>query len=142
VVKGKMYDYNGKVVLCRQDHLRTEHDPETVPALFSFYREDTGDLDWIVNESVEIGSIRTYNGIKYECIQAHMTLQGWEPDKTPALWKVYQEAPPVGAWSSGVAYKIGDQVTYLGHTYECRQAHTSISTWHPDVVPALWLLII
>lgn len=44
------------------------------------------------------------------------------------------------AWASGVTYKIGDVVTYNGAVYTCRMAHTSIVSWEPANVPALWLL--
>ncbi|MFB7947504.1 M28 family peptidase [Kitasatospora phosalacinea] len=43
-----------------------------------------------------------------------------------------------GTWAAGVAYNVGDQVTYNGVSYRCLQGHTSQSTWTPDVVPALW----
>ncbi|MFE1317353.1 M28 family peptidase [Kitasatospora phosalacinea] len=43
-----------------------------------------------------------------------------------------------GTWAAGVAYNVGDTVTYNGVSYRCLQAHTSQSTWTPDVVPALW----
>jgi len=42
------------------------------------------------------------------------------------------------SWGSGVAYAVGDEVRYEGEHYRCLQAHTSISSWAPDVVPALW----
>jgi beta-glucanase (GH16 family) len=48
---------------------------------------------------------------------------------------------PYPAWAPGVAYHIGDRVTYNGINYECRQAHTSIVTWEPPNTPALWLQI-
>ena len=40
----------------------------------------------------------------------------------------------------GVAYKVGDIVVYVpnGLKYQCLQAHTSISTWTPPAVLALW----
>ncbi|MFF0298548.1 M28 family peptidase [Kitasatospora sp. NPDC004614] len=41
-------------------------------------------------------------------------------------------------WAAGVNYNAGDVVTYNGVSYRCLQAHTSQSTWTPDVVPALW----
>lgn len=49
--------------------------------------------------------------------------------------------PPSGApaWRAGVAYAVGDLVSYAGRTYECRQAHTSLTGWEPPNVPALWL---
>lgn len=44
------------------------------------------------------------------------------------------------AWAPGVSYTAGTLVTYNGATYECRQAHTSLTGWEPSNVPALWLL--
>jgi len=46
---------------------------------------------------------------------------------------------PTTPWAPGVSYKIGDEVTYGGATYVCRQAHTSMTGWEPSIVPALWL---
>lgn len=43
-------------------------------------------------------------------------------------------------WAAGITYAVGDLVSYNGSTYECRQAHTSLTGWEPSVVPALWLL--
>jgi chitinase len=43
-----------------------------------------------------------------------------------------------GAWAAGVAYKVGDIVTYNGIRYKCIQAHTSLVGWEPPNVPALW----
>lgn len=53
-------------------------------------------------------------------------------------------APPAtsgpAAWEPGVAYSVGDEVTYSGSTYRCRQAHTSQADWTPSAVPALWVV--
>ncbi|MGG7176361.1 carbohydrate-binding protein [Clostridium paraputrificum] len=46
--------------------------------------------------------------------------------------------PSEQAWKSGVAYKLGDKVTYEGKTYECTFAHTSHEGWLPGTVPTLW----
>ena len=52
-------------------------------------------------------------------------------------------APPAAggsAWAPGVAYKAGDEVTYEGKRFTCRQAHSSIRSWEPSVFTlALWL---
>jgi len=45
------------------------------------------------------------------------------------------------AWAPGVAYTIGNRVSYGGLNYECRQSHTSIVSWEPPNTPALWLQI-
>ena len=45
-------------------------------------------------------------------------------------------------WSSNsVAYKVGDLVTYNGHTYKCIYAHTSNVAWTPDICFTLWTLV-
>lgn len=146
--QGDIYDYNGTLVMVRQSHTRTTHDPADVPALFVRYRPDAADvLDWIAGEQVYVGTRRVYEGVTYEVLQAHVTQADWTPDATPALWQEVVEEPPTGEWVAGVAYVgdntagagNGDVVTYQGHTYRCLQSHTSISTWTPTAVPALWL---
>ena len=42
------------------------------------------------------------------------------------------------AWTVGVAYVIGDIISYHGVLYEVIQAHTSQADWTPDTVPALF----
>ena len=44
----------------------------------------------------------------------------------------------VSEWEPGVAYEVGDQVSYDDTVYECIQAHTSQQGWEPPNVPALW----
>jgi len=129
------YNWNGQIVLCRQDHVRTNFTPDQTPALFSIYRENTDALQWIVGEQVKVGWFREYNGVRYECIQAHMTVEGQTPDVTPALWNVVQTS---NEWTVGVDYKVGDEIYYNGNTYKCLQAHTAQIGWEPDRVPALW----
>jgi chitinase len=48
-------------------------------------------------------------------------------------------SPSAPAWAPGVAYAVGQRVTYAGRTYQCRQAHTSMVGWEPPNVLALWL---
>ncbi|MFE5735943.1 dioxygenase family protein [Streptomyces celluloflavus] len=45
---------------------------------------------------------------------------------------------PGGTWAAGTDYRTGDQVTYAGTTYRCRQAHTARTGWEPPSAPALW----
>jgi hypothetical protein len=45
------------------------------------------------------------------------------------------------AWAVGVAYHVGDYVTYSGSDYRCLQAHTSQSDWTPPAAPSLWQLV-
>jgi hypothetical protein len=135
---GAVYQHGGSVVMVRQAHYRTEHDPATAPALFWTVNSST---DWIAGERVEIGTRRTYDGRAWECIQAHTTQADWMPPNAPALWAEVVEEPTTAEWTAGVAYKVGDEVTYQGKLYRCRQAHTAIVTWEPPKVLALWLPI-
>jgi hypothetical protein len=138
--QGAIYQHGDRCVVVRQAHTRTEHDPASVPALFMVYREDAADeLAWVAGEQVYVGTRRSYAGVLYTCLQAHVTEPGWTPDKTPALWSVVQTEPTTDEWQAGVAYNIGDVVTYDGKTYECRQAHTAQVGWEPPKVLALWL---
>ena len=134
-------DSTGKVVICVQTHNRTEHPVETIPALFSFFRENSDDLLWIENEYVELGWKRWYNGVQYEVIQKHQTLLTWTPVNTIGiLWKSL--APATQDWAVGVAYNVNDMVIYLGKNYQCLQAHTSIASWNPvATLNVLWKLI-
>ncbi|GAA2362893.1 chitinase [Catellatospora methionotrophica] len=45
------------------------------------------------------------------------------------------------AWAPNTAYAAGARVTYGGRSYQCRQAHTSITGWEPPNVGALWLAL-
>lgn len=44
-------------------------------------------------------------------------------------------------WEVEHAYSIGDRVKYHDILYKCVQAHTSQSSWTPDITPALWTMV-
>ena len=136
---GAIYGYGGGLVIVRQTHTRTQHDPGDVQALFSVYRADaTAPLEWVANEKVLVGTRRIFGGKLWEAVLAHTTQADWQPNATPALWREVVEAPPTADWKAGVAYKVGDVVLYQGANYQCLQAHTSQAGWMPSAVPALW----
>lgn len=74
-------------------------------------------LSWEIGISYKEKNIRRYNDNLYKCLQEHVSQDGWEPDKTPSLWKKigdptveYPEwSQPVGA---GDAYMNGDKVSF------------------------------
>ena len=41
---------------------------------------------WAAGTYYAVGSVVTYGGASYRCIQAHTALVGWEPPNVPALW--------------------------------------------------------
>ena len=42
---------------------------------------------WQPWTAYRVGDLVTYNGVVYQCIQAHTSQPGWEPPNTPALWQ-------------------------------------------------------
>lgn len=44
-------------------------------------------------------------------------------------------------WTTDTAYEVGDVRRYGEKLYRCLTAHTSQSTWQPDVSPSLWVRI-
>ncbi|MGN9809807.1 lytic polysaccharide monooxygenase [Micromonospora sp. BQ11] len=60
------------------------------------------------------------------------------PAPTPTAAPTTPPPAPGGTWTAGRAYQVGDQVTYGGSSYRCRQAHTAIAGWEPPYTPALW----
>lgn len=80
------------------------------------------------------GALVTFNGGTYKNVSgAWLTAS---PAAYPLGWA--NQAPATQAWKAGVAYKVGNLVTYAGKTYQCAQAHTSQTGWEPTAVPALW----
>ena len=139
VAKG-IYSYEGGLVICRQDHTRTEHLPSEVPALFSVYRGDAEGMAWIANEPVKAGNVRVYDGKTYTCLQPHTTQVDWTPALTVGtLWKL--TAPPVGEWvqpGSTNPYMLGDRVLFGGKVYESK---INNNVWSPSAYPAGWKLV-
>lgn len=41
-------------------------------------------------------------------------------------------------WVAEHDYAVGDRIKYQGILYRCVQAHTSQTSWSPDLTPALW----
>lgn len=42
------------------------------------------------------------------------------------------------SWKTDTTYSIGDRVRYEETLYKCIQAHTSQTSWTPNITPALW----
>ncbi|MFC4531329.1 glycosyl hydrolase family 18 protein [Sphaerisporangium dianthi] len=41
---------------------------------------------WAPNTAYTVGTVVTYQGVDYRCVQSHTSLVGWEPPIVPALW--------------------------------------------------------
>lgn len=85
---------------------------------------------WRVGETVAQGDRRYYPGTErlYKAAQGHTTQEGWEPDKTPALWTVIDAAhegtedDPIPA-ARGMEYIYGKYYTDPedGKLYRCER---------------------
>ena len=49
--------------------------------------------EWAPGVAYSVGTLATYQGPTYRCIQAHTSLEGWEPPKVPALWQLESGTP-------------------------------------------------
>lgn len=120
--QGQIYLWGEIAVMVRQSHVRTEHDPETVPALFIVHRLDDS-IDWIAGEQVYVGTQRLYAGVLYEALQAHVTQADWTPLATPALWKVAD----AGGGGGGEAW-VDTGATVTGQAGQLFYVSADIST--------------
>lgn len=126
----------------------------TTPLSIAFVRMvEKGDIDeitasenaklfvaWDTVSSYVINEYREFNGKLYKCLQAHNGQEGWEPDKTPALWKLIGiDNNGVVEWSQPIsaadAYNTDDIVLYNGVYYK---SITDGNVWAPDIYPQGW----
>ena len=94
---------------------------------------------WQVGIDVQVGDVLLWDGGLVECIQAHTTQQDWDPDQTPALWKVHRtDTGGTVEWEAGITVEAGETVIYEGVEYTVLQGHTTQEGWEPPSTPALW----
>lgn len=140
VAVGDVYQFSGNLYEVIQAHTtQADWTPNKVPALFKRFYEPTDDpWPWVqptgAHDAYPVGTRVTHGGYTW---RNDIPANVWEPGVTG--WTNLTPPPQTSEWKTGVAYKIGDKVTYQGSTYECRQAHTSQAGWTPTAAPALWL---
>ena len=87
VEPGDVLAWDGTLVEVIQAHTtQADWTPNKVPALFRVHRTPAM-TEWQPGIAVTAGERFTYGGATWECVQAHTTQKGWEPDKVPSLWK-------------------------------------------------------
>src|SRR5579872_2783082 len=64
--------------------------------LFSFPAWAQTIPNWAPNTAYAKGALVLFNGVEYECIQAHTSEPGWQPPNVPALWQAVGTAPSCG----------------------------------------------
>jgi len=90
---------------------------------------------WALGVAYAVGDSASYNGLYYQCRQAHTSQVGWEPPNVYALWA---RVAAGDTWAPQVLYAVGDTVLYEAVRYTAIQAHQSQPGWEPPNVPALW----
>ncbi|MFA0938679.1 fibronectin type III domain-containing protein [Pseudomonas tremae] len=80
--------------------------------------------------SYSIGARDVEGGLSRESEPLHVTT-------TP------EDGNGIEDWKAGVAYALNQEVNHHSFTYKCRQPHTSIPQWAPDIPgsESLWLLL-
>jgi len=71
--------------------------------------------EWEIGHHYNRNTKRRYNGLLYNCEQAHVSQADWTPDITAALWtRVYEEEWPTWKAPTGAhdAYRIGKKVSH------------------------------
>lgn len=70
----------------------------------------------------------------YRVVQAHTAQEGWEPDKTPALFTEVAKPGEIPVWKQPTgqqdAYAKGDKVR---HNDKIWQSNTDSNVWEPGV---------
>ncbi|MFB7816551.1 glycosyl hydrolase family 18 protein [Paenibacillus chitinolyticus] len=49
---------------------------------------------WAPNTAYKAKDLVSYNGVTYECLQPHTSLNGWEPPNVASLWKKAEDPTP------------------------------------------------
>ena len=78
-----------------------------------------------------------YNDKLYKVVQSHTTQEGWEPDKTPALWTEVAKPGEIPVWKQPTgaqdAYMTGDKVHYPGAEDPVYVSTVDNNVWVPGV---------
>lgn len=121
-----------------------------------WYAEKTdGNLRAIVEGSSDFGPAHPSQLIPYADVTEQQAIDWvWDDEDTTAIEieldnlldnmavpEVYSGMPWVETyptWAIAVPYAVDEVVKYVGDYWECVQAHTSETTWPPNLTPALW----
>ena len=94
VTVGDVYSFGAFLWKCVQAHTtQGDWSPDLTPALWHKVEIVSGNETrvWAVTVEYAVGDVVAYpdaDSARYECIQAHTSLAGWEPPNVPALWQV------------------------------------------------------
>lgn len=105
-----------------------DEDAYDVPEMF---------VRWKPGVEVAVGERQCYEDKLYKCNQAHMTQEGWEPDKVPALWTEVPRPGEIPVWRQPTgaqdAYMTGDRVHYPTANDPVWISTVDNNVWEPGV---------
>ena len=103
--------------------------------------DDTDALDgvelferWHPGMGLAVNQRISHDDKLYRVVQAHTAQEGWEPDKTPALFAEVAKPGEIPEWKQPTgaqdAYAKGDKVR---HNEKVWQSNTDNNVWEPGV---------
>lgn len=100
---------------------------------------------WAVGTAYAAEQRVRYGGKLYRCVQGHTSQEGWEPDKTPALWTEVALPGEIPVWKQPTgaqdAYNKGDRVHYPDKDGPVYVSLIDNNVWSPEAYPAGWEVV-
>lgn len=100
---------------------------------------------WAVGTAYAAEQRVRYGGKLYRCVQGHTSQEGWEPDKTPALWTEVALPGEIPVWKQPTgaqdAYNKGDKVHYPDADSPVYVSTIDNNVWSPDAYPQGWEVV-
>lgn len=97
---------------------------------------------WAADAAYTAGVRIRYGEKLYRCEQSHTAQEGWEPDKTPALWTEVAKPGEIPVWRQPTgaqdAYNKGDRVHYPDADGPVYESTMDNNVWSPESYPAGW----
>ena len=101
---------------------------EDAPDAMTLFRKWTPGMDLVLNQRLQ------HAGKLYKVNQPHTSQEGWEPDKTPALFTEIAKPGEIPEWKQPTgaqdAYNKGDRVRHSGLVWE---SDVDANVWEPGV---------
>ena len=97
---------------------------------------------WAADAAYTAGVRIRYGEKLYRCEQSHTAQEGWEPDKTPALWTEVAKPGEIPVWRQPTgaqdAYHKGERVWYPDKDTTIYESLIDANIWSPEAYPQGW----
>ena len=114
--------------LAQMDEALSVIPDEDAPDAMALFRK------WEPGLNLVLGQRLQHGGKLYKVNQAHTSQEGWEPDKTPALFTEIAKPGEIPEWKQPTgaqdAYAKGDKVRHSGKVWESGYDN---NVWEPGV---------